>query len=79
MRLLPLRGMGLMFFWILVMQEIIDRLNPPYVDTSYVVFESQSFSELLEIAQLARVIDSTVKTVFVGQFLYVVSSEVLPQ
>ncbi|MFB2897738.1 hypothetical protein ACE1CI_32885 [Aerosakkonemataceae cyanobacterium BLCC-F50] len=34
--LMPLRGMGLMFFWILVMQEIIDRLNPPYVDTNFV-------------------------------------------
>lgn len=76
---MPLRGMRLMFFWILVMQEIISRFNPPYVDTNFVVFESQSFSKLLEIAQLARVIDSTVKTVFVGQFLYVISSEVLPQ
>ena len=66
-----------MFCWILVMQEIIDRLNPPYVDTGFVVFESSSFSELLKTAKLVREIDSTVKTVFVGQFLYVIDSDVV--
>jgi hypothetical protein len=68
-----------MFCWILVMQEIISRLNPSYTDTGFVVFESSSFSELLKTAKLVREIDSTVKTVFVGQFLYVISSEILPQ